>query len=351
MPDRHRVAIVVALASLAVACEKERTQEIAPTPVRMEMAKRMQFAPELTLVGVVRSAQTVPLAATRRGTLVYARRFAGGLRTGESVSAGELIAEVRNDQVVFAARRARLEMDAAAADADRIRRSFEQGVASGAENSAYEVRARLARETYEAAQRDISELRIVAPVSGRLIVARGVAPGVIVEAGTVLAEIASTGAPIVESAVAAADRDLLHAGLPVQFSGPGGWKGSGRIRDVASVIDPAGTARVVAGVAAGASVPAPGTGVDLVVQLDQRPDVLTVPEDAIVAGSDGPAVFVATVSEGFEKGYRVKRAPVVLGGRGAGRVEIRTGLRDGDRVVVSGADTLTDDALVSETTS
>jgi multidrug efflux pump subunit AcrA (membrane-fusion protein) len=97
------------------------------------------------------------------------------------------------------------------------------------------------------------------------------------------------------------------------------------------------------------SVPLPGTGVELQVELDRRPDVMTVPDEAIVAAGDGPAVFVASTSaEGFRAFSRVKRVPVEIGGRSAGRVEIISGLRDGDRVVVSGADALSDDAIVGD---
>ena len=94
--------------------------------------------------------------------------------------------------------------------------------------------------------------------------------------------------------------------------------------------------------------PVPGSGVDLQVELDRRVDVLTIPDEAIVAGAEGPAVFVLTLNEGMQRAYRVKRVDVETGGRANGRVEIRNGVRDGDRVVVSGADALTDDAVVME---
>lgn len=342
-----RRALVIA-AVLATACQEQREPVTAATPVKIEVAKRGEFAPSLMLAGVVRAAQTIPLTATQRGTLVLAPRFRDGLRTGEAVRAGELIAEVRNDQVLFSRTQARLQMEAAAADHERMARSYRDGVVSHAEYSSSELRARMARESYAATQRDVGTLRIVAPAAGHLVVARSIAGGTIVEAGTSLADIATDGVPLVESAVAASERALIRPGLTVQLTGPGGWTGAGRITEVANVIDAAGTARVVAELARGAAMPAPGTGVELRVELDRRPDVLTVPDDAIVAGSEGPAVYVAALSDAFERGFRVKRVDVATGGRAAGRVEVTSGVRDGDRVVVSGADALTDDAVVTE---
>src|SRR5205823_5602555 len=95
-------------------------------------------------------------------------------------------------------------------------------------------------------------------------------------------------------------------------------------------------------------VPPPGTGVELHVELDRRSDVITIPEEAIVSGSEGTAIFVVATSEGRFNRFRVKRVPVEISGRANGRVEIMSGVRDGQRVVVSGADALTDDAVATE---
>lgn len=340
------------------ACQQERYEPPAPTPVRVEALQRTDFAPAITLAGTVRAAQTVPLTATQRGTVTLAPRFANGLRTGESVRAGELIATIANDQVAFSRTQARLQMEAALASHELMERSFRDGVVSRADWTASSLRAQLARETYAAAQREAGQLAITAPIAGHLVVRTSVASGAKLDAGVVLADVAAGGAPLVESAVAASDRELLRPGQTVQLEGPGGWKGSGRITEVAGVIDDAGTARVVASidvgrgfsdVGRGFSPPIPGTGVDLHVELDRRADVLTVPDDAIVAGAEGPAVFVLATNDGMQRAYRVKRADVETGGRANGRVEVKSGVRDGDRVVVSGADALSDDSLVVET--
>jgi RND family efflux transporter MFP subunit len=338
----RRIAAVL-LVFTALSCDRRAPEEPAAIPVRFEVAKRAPFAPALTLLGVVRAARTIPLEAVQGGTLVYPRRFAGGLQTGARVRRGETIAELRNDQVILHRTQARLQLEAANAEFERARLSFEAGVVSGSEFSARKIAAELAREAYAAAQRENARLSIVAPESGTLVVAKLMPPGVNVAAGTVLAEIASGGAPIIESGVAAGDRALLRPGLIATFGA-----GKARIVEVAGVIDASGTARVVATIESG-SVPLPGTGVELLVELDRRPEVLTVPEEAIVAAGDGPAVFVASTSaEGFRAFTRVKRVPVETGGRAGGRVEIVSGLRDGDRVVVSGADALSDDVVVGD---
>lgn len=333
-----------------VACAPEREAIQPAVPVRTELAKRTSFTPSVTLLGVVRAAQSIPLAVQQRGAIRYPNRFANGLQTGAHVTRGELLAAVENLDVNAAQTEARLEMEAAAADFDRAQRSYKVGVISQAEHEEKRVRATLAKERYNAASLRLSTLRVIAPASGTLVVTKVYPAGSVVDASATLAEIATAGAPLVESAVAASERALLRPGLNVSFATRGTplWTGVGSIAEVAGVVGEGGTSRVVATITPGSSLPPPGTGVEVTVQLAPRGSVLSVPEDAIVAGTEGPALFLAATSEGSFAHFHVKRVPVVTGGRASGRVEITSGLHDGDRVVVSGVDSLTDDAIAAE---
>lgn len=346
-----RYPFILFFVALALAaCEREQPEAPPAVPVRTEVARRTSFTPTLTLLGVVRAAQSIPLTAQQRGTIRYPPRFANGLQTGAHVSRGELIGEVQNDDFQAGQTEARLQMEAAASDFERAEHSFQAGVISSAEYSQRRVNAVLAKERFNAASKRVATLRVVAPDSGTLVVTTLVPVGSLVNASTVLAEIATAGAPLVESSVAASDRAPLRPGLPVTFTarGPSAWHGSGHIAEVASVVAENGTSRVVASITPAESTPPPGSGVEVTVQLASRGAVLTVPEEALVAGADGPAVFVAATAEGSFNRFKVKRVPVVAGGNANGRVEITSGLHDGDRVVVSGVDALTDDALATE---
>jgi multidrug efflux system membrane fusion protein len=73
--------------------------------------------------------------------------------------------------------------------------------------------------------------------------------------------------------------------------------------------------------------------------------VLTVPESALVVAASGSALFVL---EPRGELYAARRAAVVTGERSDGRVEIRSGLRDGERVAVAGVSLLTDGAPAIE---
>ena len=62
----------------------------------------LDVPPTITLLGVVRPARSIPLVAVSGGTVHYPRRFESALQTGAQVARGELVAEIRNDDVLFA---------------------------------------------------------------------------------------------------------------------------------------------------------------------------------------------------------------------------------------------------------
>jgi multidrug efflux system membrane fusion protein len=348
MPRLFRIAPVLLL--LLVACDREDYVPPPAVPVRTEVIKRSALTPTLTLLGVIRAAQSIPIAAQQGGTIRYPQRFANGLQTGAQIRRGDVIASIENDDVRAAQTEARLQLDAASAELERAERSYQQGVIASAELSERRVRAGLARERFKSASKRMSTLRLLAPATGTLVVSKVYPPGMLVDASSILGEIATAGAPMVESSVAASERASLRPGLPVALIARGSpaWSGKGRIVEVAATVAESGTSRVVAAIDADERTPPPGTGVEVTVQMDPKTSVLSVPEEAIVAGTEGAAVYLAGGSEGAATLFRVKRVAVETGGRAEGRVEITSGLRDGDRVIVGGVEALTDDAVATE---
>lgn len=85
----------------------------------------------------------------------------------------------------------------------------------------------------------------------------------------------------------------------------------------------------------GGPAPAPRPGMSAVTRLQVRTaeGALTVPAAALVRDGDADSVWV-------DRDGRARRVRVTLGPQGEDRVAVATGLSDGDRVVVRGADTL-----------
>ena len=143
--------------------------------------------------------------------------------------------------------------------------------------------------------------------------------------------------------------EVLRQGLVVRVLSPDGAEavGVGTIREVAPVIDAAGTILVIADVEASPGLPPPGEGVEMQVQLTLRDHVLTVPERALVVSGQGRSVFLL---EPWGRTYKAKRVRVTTGDRSVDRVEILSGLEEGDRIAVAGLSLLDDGGLAAETT-
>ena len=92
----------------------------------------------------------------------------------------------------------------------------------------------------------------------------------------------------------------------------------------------------------------PGMFANVRVVLPPQPNTLTVPETAVDYTVYGDSVFVAVNDKGQDGKDQlvVQRTPVKVGDRSQNRVEIRNGLKPGDRVVVSGQLKLSNGAAV-----
>ncbi len=208
--------------------------EQAPAvPVRLEKVTRDTFQPSLSVLGVVRPAETAEVAVTAAGLLRYPARFADGLTTGAEVRAGEVLARVSLHVAEASLAEERLPLRSAASELARPRKAFEAGIEAAVVLASYEAEAEIARSRVAAAEGRVSRLDLRAPVGGRLPVDHRVPPSSEVAAGLVLARIAAGGAPEVEARAAAADRDLLRPGLRVRFVVPGlpDPRGEGEIRE------------------------------------------------------------------------------------------------------------------------
>lgn len=347
---KRRLALSPAVLILLGACGQAPApppEEAPAAPVRLMVAKREAFQPELVILGTVQPGGMAEVTVPAAGRVLYPSRFASGLVSGAEVRAGEVIARISFGGADADLAEARLRVKGAESEVARHQRAFDAGVEAAVILASFKAELELAKSRLAAAENRLGRLSLPAPLSGRLIVDRRIAPQSEVTAGTVLGRIAAAGALSVEGRAAAADRDRLHTGLAVRFGRADGEgeTGAGSVREVAPVVDAGGTVRLWIGVEDPTGLPAPGEGVEIRVLLDRHEQALTVPEEALVVAESGSALFVARRGQGRLIAHR---EAVETGARGDGRVEILRGLSPGDRVVVRGAALLAEgDPLVA----
>jgi membrane fusion protein, multidrug efflux system len=300
--------------------------------------------------------ETVPATVRARERATLTARVPGSVRTlpfreGDSVSAGAVVARIEDRALRAALAAAEADRDAAEADRARSATLLARGAATPREAEQANARAAAARSAAEAAREALGYAELRAPFAGR-VAAQPASVGDVVMPGTPLVQIDGEGGL---EAVATVDEDAVArlspgAHLAVDVDGQSSPI-DGTIRAVAQSGD-AVTHR------AQVRVDLPRTtgvrsGMFARLRLGPAPAVkaaangaaaeearLVVPESALVRRGGLAGVFV--VREG-----RARLRWIAVGDPENGTVEVRAGLRDGERVVTDPSG-LVDGATVKE---
>ncbi len=184
----------------------------------------------------------------------------------------------------------------------------------------------------------ISQSLITAPFAGR-VTERSVELGQSLRAADQVFKIGTFSPLYAEVFLPEADSHAAAAGQGATISlGTGGGRtAEGRVDRVSPVVD-ARTGTVKVTVRFNPPDPAfrPGAFARVAIETDTRPEAVLIPKQAVI--EEEGEMYVVVV----EEGDTVRRAKVELGYQGDTSVEVRSGVRAGDRVVTAGQGKLND---------
>jgi membrane fusion protein (multidrug efflux system) len=261
-------------------------------------------------------------------TMLEAIEFA----EGEYVEKGRVLFRLRDDQQRAELAEAEASLALAEATHRRTVTLKREDVSSEAQLERAAAELAVARAQVEVARVELERTLIRAPFDG-LTGALLVSPGDRVRRTTELAQIDAIDRLqllfyLPESAVA-----VVHPGIPVRVAVAPypGERFDGEIYFVAPTLEAEGRRVLVK-----AWVPNPGRRLrpglfaEIEAEVARRDDALLVPDSALVYDLDGTYVWR------IDGESRAQRAPVEVGLRQQGRVEIARGLEPGDTVVAAG---------------
>ncbi len=245
--------------------------------------------------------------------------------------------KLRRTETLFATEAATVEQRDDAQRAFDIARSEEQSAAAqlvsasprGAEYRQAQAALAEAQAALAGAQARLADMRIVAP-AGCVVIERDVEPGDVVQPGRPLLVLARDGDT--ELVVEPDEKNLAYLAVGQKALASADAFPSQRFEAVVTRIAPAvdaarGTIEVRLGVAAPPPYLRPDMTVSVDIEVARRAGALVLPADA-VHDLDGREPWVLVVAGG-----RVERRAVGIGIRGAGHVEVVSGLALGDAVV------------------
>ncbi len=305
-----------------------------------EPASRRELGGALRLVGRV-----VPSTGAIADVVppVPGRVTGGALpRLGDRVRKGQVLFRV--EQVVTPSERTSLRMEQirarselAAAEREVSRLERLEGVVAGKQLTDARIRRDAARDAFDALTARLSgrsgSVAVVAPISGEIVTAE-VAGGEVLDGSRAVYRIADLSDIRVEASAFERDLAALAPGARALIRTPSYPDESfaGVLRTIGGEVDPQ-----TRSIAALFAVPNPGGKLKLnmsasvEIATGASASVLAVPTSAIIESGARRVVFVHTAPETFEL------RDVTLGSRsGGGYVEITSGIRAGDRVLVGG---------------
>jgi len=187
------------------------------------------------------------------------------------------------------------------------------------------------------AQERLSYTVIRSPLAG-VVCERNVDPGNIVMPGPSLLRVADPSSVYFEARVPERAGLQVRQGQPVEVTvqGDGTYSVQGKVERLVPVADPASRDFLVrVSLTDDSRVSRPGMFARGAVIVQQRPNTVVVPKDAVVEREGKPFLFVVEAG-------KARQRPITVGLSDRANAEIRSGLRPGESVVTVGAEGLKD---------
>lgn len=328
----------------------------APMTVELAAVTKGDVAAHLTVVGNLIGLQTVDVAPRTNGRLMSV-----SVQLGDPVRRGQTIAKIEDREIVeqvsqaeasqqvskATIRQREADLKVAELNFDRSKNLFARQLLAkqaldDAESRylAAEAQIDLSKALLMQADARLQELRInlqntnvTSPVDG-FVGKRNVDPGAMVSQNSPIASVVDISRLKMVVNVVEKDIRLVTVGDSgdVDVDAYPGEKFRGRIARVAPVLDPATrTATMEIEIVNNDKRLKPGMYARVSLTVEERKDTLVAPKRAVIDFENKRGVWMPNDD------HRAKFMPVVLGIEDLDRVEITSGLKEGDKIVTTGA--------------
>lgn len=328
--------------------------------VELASAGRADLSEHIMVVGNLIGAATVDVVPKTSGRLEVI-----GVRLGDRVSRGQIIARVEDRELTEQVKQAEASFEVAGAsirqresdlklantNLQRSQNLFSRQLLpkqtlddAEARSEAAAAQLDLARAQFAQAKARLDELRInlsntrvVSPVDG-FVGRRNLDPGAFASANTPVVSVVDIHFVRLVAGLVEKDLRRVEVGMPadVEVDAFPGEVFSATIARVAPVLDPATrTAQIEVDVPNPSFRLKPGMYAKVQLTVDRRPGALVVPRSAVVDLEGKRGVFTA-------QDNKARFLPIQVGLQNDQHAEVRGGLREGDQVIATGAGALRD---------
>jgi len=340
LPFRPTAVLCLVLCAALAACGKKDDnggRQQPPATVTTLRVQPVRWSDELTALGTAKARESVTVTASVSQTIA-----AVNFESGEFVKRGQPLVTLTQSQQSASVAAAQAEVRDAEQLYERNRRLADQQLIARASLDTQRAALEAARARVAAERATVADRVIRAPFDGVLGL-RLVSEGTLVTPGTAITTLDDVSLIRLDFTVPESALSQVAVGQRINARSDA-WPGetfSGLITTVDSRVDP-----VTRAVTARAEIPnpdrrlRPGMLLQVGVERSAR-ETLAIPELAVQQSGTQASVFRVD-------GDKVKEVPVQVGARRRGEVEILSGLKTGDRIVVEGTVKLRDGARIKD---
>jgi len=310
----------------------------AETPVFVTETKRAAIEDRIEALGTLRANESVELTASVTETVT-----AINFDDGDRVKAGQVLVQMTNDEEQAQLREARVTVDEAKRQYERIKSLRAQQSASESQLDEQQRVWEANRARLAAIESRLADRLIRAPFAG-VVGLRNVSIGALVEPGDVITTLDDDSLMKLDFSVPAVYLAALEPGMSVTAI-TRVWQGQrfeGRVKSIDSRVDPVTRTVIVR-----ALLPNPDRALrpGMLMQVEllgQQRESIVIPEECLVAQGLKQFVFVVNPEDNT-----VERREISIGARRPGEVEVTKGLAANELVVTDGTLKLRAGAKVS----
>lgn len=311
--------------------------KLPPIPVEVANVKAQNVADKFEAVGTIEAIEGVTIVSEIDASVISLP-----FEEGSFIKKGDLIAKLDDSQLSAEVNRTEALYIQGKATYKRVKSIVDQNAGTPQDLDDALANLKVAEANYELAKARLSKTRIVAPFNG-IIGTRKVSVGAFLRTGQEITELANLNE--IRVSFSAPERFLAqlkrNAEVIVSSSVFPGYEVKGKIMAIEPILDSqTRNVNVVARVQNPGQKFRPGMSANISAVLSERPNAITIPNEAVFANGDQSFVFVVN------KDSSVAATPVTLGLQTAKIVEVVNGLKDGMQVVTAGHQKLFDGAKV-----
>jgi len=328
--------VALLISNRAHMAAKATTEIITSVPVTVTPVEKQKLTDRISVVGTIAANNDVWVVSETQGRVT--RVF---VEVGDYVKAGGTLVQIDDELKRAALAAAEVNYEKTQKDLERFEVLHKQGTASDTQTESIRLAYKAAEAQYIVARRQYNDTRITSPIAG-IITARPVNVGTNVNNGTQVANVVDIAKLKVKVNLAERDAFKIRTGDSVRVTTDvyPGTEFDGKVETISSKADESHTYAVEVGLPNSNDHPlkAGMFGRVLIVARTQD-ESLVIPRQSLIGSAKDAQVFAV-------EGSVARLRPIVLGGEFGDKLEVLSGLKEGEKIVVSGQNNLKDSVSV-----